>query len=381
MAKGTRSGLGRGLGSLMSGSYDEAMAAIAQEAPVSERVLVEVDEEELPKEARRSSQPGRSTKDREKTTEEPKRAEMLEAVPQVASAAPADAEAPARDAEGMTTPPSIAEAKAETQAKDPDSALEELPISNIEPNPDQPRSNFNKDELKELADSIAREGVIQPILVRLIEGQTYQIVAGERRWQASKIAGLETVPVRIIEADDDKAIELALVENVQRSDLNPIEEAYGYKRIMDRQGVTQAALAAMVGKGRSTIANTLRLLDLPEIAQELLYEGKITEGHARAILSVPTKEGKERLTAKILQDKLTVRAAEQLARLYSGTGEAKEPKEKAPKPSSYKAVAKTLKAMLAAPVKVKSAGGKNKVEIEFKDEEDLERIFRLITNK
>src|SRR5699024_1878389 len=136
-----------------------------------------------------------------------------------------------------------------------------------------------------------KDGLLQPILVRPIGYQKYQIIAGERRWQACKMVGLPTVPVRIKEADDDLALELALVENVQRSDLNPIEEAYGYRRMMERRNLTQSGVAQAMSKGRSTVANALRLLELPEEAQQLLFEEKITAGHARAILSIPTKEG------------------------------------------------------------------------------------------
>ena len=254
-------------------------------------------------------------------------------------------------------------------------ATAELDIELVHPNPDQPRTSFKQDELEELAGSIRRSGLLQPILVRPAEDDTYQIIAGERRWQASKLAGLTTVPVRIKEAGDDEVLELAMVENVQRSDLNPIEEAYGYRRLMERQGLTQAEVAQVVSKGRSTIANALRLLDLPEMAQQLLFEEKITSGHARAILSVPTPEGRVTLTEKIVADQLSVREAENIARLMSGklmSSASKRP----PMPKRYKAVARTLKETLNAPVRVKQVNGKNKIEIEFKDEEDLERLFK-----
>lgn len=166
---------------------------------------------------------------------------------------------------------------------------DEVPIGLVHPNPDQPRMHFNKEELEELSTSIQKDGLLQPILVREAD-DGYEIIAGERRWQACKLAGMKKVPVRIKEADDMKVLELALIENLQRSDLNPIEEAYGYKRMMERSGRTQSEVAAAVSKGRSTIANALRLLDLPEEAQQLLYEERITAGHARAILSIPTEE-------------------------------------------------------------------------------------------
>ena len=253
----------------------------------------------------------------------------------------------------------------------------EIEIDKVEPNPDQPRTNFDEDDLKELANSIKREGLIQPILARETSDGKYQIIAGERRWQASKRAGLKTVPVHVKNVDDEKALELALIENIQRTDLNPIEEAYAYKRLMERNKMTQADIAQAVSKGRSTIANALRLLELPEEAQKLLFDGEITAGHARAILSVTSKEGRQTLTQKLADKKLSVRETEQLARLMSNKPDKGTKRE--PMPAVYKSVARALKSSLNAPVKVKSSKGKNKIEIEFTDEQDLERIFNIIS--
>ena len=250
-----------------------------------------------------------------------------------------------------------------------------MEIDRIAPNPDQPRTQFKKEEIEELAASIEKDGLLQPILVRQMADGTYQIIAGERRWQASKAAGLKKVPVRIKEVDDDQALELALIENIQRSDLNPIEEAYGYRRLMERRSMTQAEVAQAVSKGRSTVANALRLLDLPEEAQQLLFEEKITAGHARAILSVPTAEGRLSLTQKIIDNGLNVREAENLARLMSGKKDSSASASREPMPAVYKSVAKTLRETLKTNVRVKSSKGKNKIEIEFKDEEDLRRLF------
>ena len=252
---------------------------------------------------------------------------------------------------------------------------DEVEIDRIAPNPDQPRTQFKKEEIEELAASIEKDGLLQPILVRQIADGTYQIIAGERRWQASKAAGLKKVPVRIKEVDDDQALELALIENIQRSDLNPIEEAYGYRRLMERRSMTQAEVAQAVSKGRSTVANALRLLDLPEEAQQLLFEEKITAGHARAILSVPTAEGRLSLTQKIIDNGLNVREAENLARLMSGKKDSSVSAPREPMPAVYKSVAKTLRETLKTNVRVRSSKGKNKIEIEFKDEEDLRRLF------
>ena len=254
---------------------------------------------------------------------------------------------------------------------------DEVSIDAIVPNPNQPRTNFKSAELDELAGSIERDGLLQPILVREISPGSYQIIAGERRWQACKQLGMKTVPVRIREASDNEALEMALVENIQRSDLNPIEEAWGYRRLMEKRGLTQAQLAQALSKGRSTIANSLRLLELPEDAQQLLFEEKITAGHARAILSVPTTEGRQKLAEKLVAEKLSVRETENLARLMS----AKKPPKGTPRataPKAYALAARALKAALETNVKVKTVQGKSKVEIEFKDEKDLQRIVRAI---
>ena len=256
--------------------------------------------------------------------------------------------------------------------------LDEVPIDLVHPNPNQPRMHFNKEELDELALSIEKDGLLQPILVRE-DAQGYEIIAGERRWQASQLAGLKKVPVRIKEADDMKVLELALIENLQRSDLNPIEEAYGYKRMMERGNRTQSEVASAVSKGRSTIANALRLLDLPEDAQQMLYEEKITAGHARAILAIPSDEGRAKLTEKLAKEKLSVREAESLARLIAGREKQKNnPVKKPPKPRFFRRAAKDLSESFETKVQVRSVNGKNKIEIEFKDEEDLHRLYDLM---
>lgn len=266
--------------------------------------------------------------------------------------------------------------KAEDKGRNKQSYI--VGIELVEPNPDQPRTHFDDQELSELAESIKQNGLLQPILVRKA-GEGYQIIAGERRYQACKKIGLREIPVNVTEADDTRSLTLAMIENIQRSDLNPMEEAYGYRALMQREKMTQAQLAAAVSKGRSTIANSLRLLELPEDAQQLLFEGKITAGHARAILSIPTDEGKALLTRKLIDEDLSVREAENLARLYAGR------KTEAPKrvatPQSYKKVAKGLREALGANVRVKTVGGKNKIEIEFKDEEELQELFKKMVGK
>lgn len=247
-----------------------------------------------------------------------------------------------------------------------------VPIDKINPNPNQPRTHFNETLLNELADSIRENGVLQPLLVRK-KGKGYEIIAGERRYQASKIAGLEELPVIVKEVDDQKMLELALIENLQRSDLNPIEEAKGYRQLIKASGMTQEALSKAVSKSRSSITNSLRLLDLPEPVQQYLFDGRLTAGHARAILAVPYEEQRIKLADKVVAEGLSVRATEKLAPLFS-VGET--PRTPRPvMPQSYKRAARVLRQALNTNVKVKSSRGKNKIEIEFKDEEELTRIL------
>lgn len=294
--------------------------------------------------------------------------------PQATVPAPRSAAAVATQTQPQTETAGTPESSAETAPHH----LDEVPIELVHPNPNQPRMHFNKEELDELALSIEKDGLLQPILVRE-DAQGYEIIAGERRWQASQLAGLKKVPVRIKEADDMKVLELALIENLQRSDLNPIEEAYGYKRMMERGNRTQSEVASAVSKGRSTIANALRLLDLPEDAQQMLYEEKITAGHARAILAIPSDEGRAKLTEKLAKEKLSVREAESLARLIAGREKQKNnPVKKPPKPRFFRRAAKDLSESFDTKVQVRSVNGKNKIEIEFKDEEDLHRLYDLM---
>lgn len=262
----------------------------------------------------------------------------------------------------------ISEATAET-GSEPEATIE---ISKIIRNPNQPRKNFDETALQELADSIKQNGVLQPILVRKIGGK-YQIVAGERRYQASKLAGLKEIPAVVRDIDDKEVFQLALIENLQRSDLSPMEEAKGYRQLIDSQGLTQEGLAKILSKSRSAIANTLRLMDLPTVVQEMIEQGLLTAGHARAILAVPTEEGRVELAQKVVKDNLTVRQTENLAQLFSVEKEA--PRPRVPTPQTYKRAARQLRQMLDTNVKVKQVRGKNKIEIEFKDEEELARIL------
>lgn len=254
--------------------------------------------------------------------------------------------------------------------------IAELPIDAIAPNPDQPRTDIDEEGIAELADSIGKVGLLQPILVRPL-GESYEIIAGERRWRACREAGLERVPVRIRAADKAESLKLALVENLLREDLNAIEESRGYKRLLQEFQMTQAELADQVSKSRSTITNALRLLDLPEEVQDLVYAGKLSAGHARAVLAVPDEDTRLRLAAKAAEEGLSVREVESLARLMAAGQTAREPRPPAPK--SFKVVARKLRRLLGTNVRVKTTKDKSKIEIEFRDEEELERIFQMLT--
>ena len=260
----------------------------------------------------------------------------------------------------------------ETAAESGSEPEASLPIASIVTNPDQPRKSFDETQLSELSDSIKHNGVLQPILVRK-KGEKYEIVAGERRYQASKLAGLKEIPAIVREIDDAEVFQLALIENLQRSDLTPIEEARGSRQLLDTKGLTQEGLAKILSKSRSAIANTLRLIDLPQEVQDMMEEGQITAGHARAILAVPSEEGRIKLAQKVVAENLTVRQTENLAPLFSVTRDEIKPKN--PAPQYFKRAARTLRQALDTTVKVKQVRGKNKIEIEFKDEDDLARII------
>lgn len=267
----------------------------------------------------------------------------------------------------------VGEADAETAGMRPDSSL---PIDRVKPNKDQPRKSFKAEELAELTDSIKQNGILQPLLVRKKDNY-YEIVAGERRYQAALAAGLTEVPVVIRDISDDDVFKLALIENLQRSDLTPLEEARGYKQLIKEKGITQEELAKILSKSRSAITNTIRLLDLPTEVQELVDEGKLSAGHARAILAVPSEEGRVKLAQKVVDERLSVRQTESLAPLFSVT-ESTERAVRVPTPQSFKRAARQMKLALDMNVKVKTVRGKNKVEIEFSDEEQLAHLVELL---
>jgi ParB family transcriptional regulator, chromosome partitioning protein len=254
----------------------------------------------------------------------------------------------------------------------------ELPVAAISPNPNQPRTVISQEAIDELANSISKVGVLQPIIVRP-HGDAYQIIAGERRWRAAKAAGLENVPVRIMGSTEVESLEIALIENLQRQDLNAMEEARGYRRLLTEHQMTQAELADKVSKSRSAIANTLRLLDLPEEVQELIGEDKLSAGHARAVLSVPDEDRRLKLAHKVVDDGLSVRETETLARLFAA-GQTGERSQRPVSPKSYKIVARKMRGLLGTNVRVRQTANKGKIEIDFQGEEELERIYRLLSD-
>lgn len=267
----------------------------------------------------------------------------------------------------------VGEADAETAGMRADSSL---PLNQIHPNKDQPRRAFDEAELDELADSIRQNGILQPLLVRKRE-KGYEIVAGERRYQAARRAGLSEVPVIIRDISDEDVFKLALIENLQRSDLTPLEEARGYQQLIKDKGLTQEELAQALSKSRSTITNTLRLLDLPAEVQEMVESGKLTAGHARAILSVASEEGRIALAEKVVSERLSVRQTERLAPLFSVESTEERP-ARVPTPQSFKRAARQMRLALDTNVRVKNVRGKNKVEIEFASEDELAHIVELL---
>ena len=252
-----------------------------------------------------------------------------------------------------------------------------LPISQVEPGLNQPRKRFDPEALAELADSIREHGIIQPLTVRRLSSGYYQIIAGERRWRAAKQAGLDEVPAVIIEADDRKVMEIGLIENLQREDLNPAEEARGYQVLMNEYGMTQEQVAQRMGKSRPAVTNALRLLNLPEDVLTLVEEGKLSAGHARALLGAPTPALQRQGARAVLDKGLSVRQTEALVKALQ--------KEKKPKVRSEDMLAiyladleKNLGSQLGRKVHIQHRGKKGKLELEYYSEDDLETLLRLL---
>lgn len=248
-----------------------------------------------------------------------------------------------------------------------------VPLHRVEPNPLQPRKEFDPEALQALADSITEHGMIQPLTVREAPGGYYQIIAGERRWRAARLAGLEEVPVLVVEADDRKVMELALVENLQREDLNPMEEAAGYQTLMEEYGLTQAEAAQRVGKSRPAVANALRLLSLSQELSELVRSGKLSPGHARALLGLKSEKARIQAAQRIMALQLSVRQAETLCKNLEKEKEAPQP---APLQVDYVAECeKSLSRRLGRKVKIVNGKRKGHFELEFYGPEDLNRLL------
>jgi ParB family chromosome partitioning protein len=260
--------------------------------------------------------------------------------------------------------------------------LEELPVSSISPNRYQPRDHFDEEALGALADSIREVGVLQPVLVRPV-GEGYELVAGERRWRAARRVGLQTIPALVRETDDSAALEHALIENLHRDELNPLEEAAAYQQLIEDFGLTHDEVASRVGKSRASITNVLRLLQLPPSIQRMLQDGKLTMGHARALLGTPDRSFQEQLAKRVAADDLSVRAVEEAIREHSGAPDAGAATDRARgkrlRPPGLLELEELLGDHLETRVSISMGASRGKVVVEFSTLEDLERIYRLMT--
>ncbi len=260
------------------------------------------------------------------------------------------------------------------------SGVTSLRISDVEPKSDQPRKNFDNEALSQLADSIAANGVLQPILVREVEGGFYQIIAGERRWRASKLAGLTEIPAIVMEADDLKTAQIALIENIQRENLNAYEEAKAYRALIDQFELTQEDVAGRLGKSRSSIANSLRLLDLPEEISDLLQSDKLSAGHCKALLGLRDRSKLRALAEKIINNNLSVREAEALVR--KANKPEKEEEEIVPVKVDYVAeLEKKVTGLTGRYCKIQTKGQRKTVSIEYGGDGDLEKLLSMLCGK
>lgn len=255
----------------------------------------------------------------------------------------------------------------------------EVDLDLIVPGAMQPRTNFDEAALESLAESIRTHGIVQPLLVRR-RGEEFELIAGERRWRAAKLAGLTRVPVLVKEVADENLLEIALIENIQRENLNPIEEAQAYKRLIDHVGLTQEALATRVGRDRSYITNYLRLLKLPPDLQQLVVEGRLSTGHARTIVGLSHADVQRRLARQVIEDGLSVRATEILVQKASADRPARAPRISQPVDPNIRAAETKLRRALGTQVRIVQMGseGRGKVEISFYNAQDLDRIYDLL---
>lgn len=257
-----------------------------------------------------------------------------------------------------------------------------LPISQVEPGLNQPRKRFEPEALEELTQSVRTHGIIQPLVVRRLATGYYQIIAGERRWRAAKAAGLTDVPAVIIEADDRKVMEIGLIENLQREDLNPAEEAKGFQVLMEEYGLTQEQLAQQMGKSRPAIANTLRLLALPEELLFMLEDGRLSAGHARALLSLSSPDLQQKTAEKVVAEQLSVRQTEALVKSLQNEHPTEDKPKKSPLPNDIKLyldeLEKDLSGSLGRKVKIAHKGKKGKIELEYYNSDDLENLLQAL---
>lgn len=265
-------------------------------------------------------------------------------------------------------------------------AVSTIKISRITPRGDQPRKNFDENALQVLADSIRVHGVIQPIVVREVGGlsDNYEIIAGERRWRASKMAGLDEIPAVVMTGDELKVAEVALIENVQRKDLNPIEEAMAYRALIEKFGLTQEEVAQQAGKSRSAVANMLRLLELPDEILILVQEEKLSMGHARALLGLDDDDRMLPLAELTIEKELSVREVESLVRKYNTVEEpadADEPSESVQRRVYMKELEDKARTALGRKVKIRETGRKKTVELSFEDDEDLENLLKTLVGQ
>lgn len=255
-----------------------------------------------------------------------------------------------------------------------------LKLTEIEPNRAQPRKNFEENALAQLADSIKQHGILQPLVVRPITGGGgYQLVAGERRWRAARMAGLTEVPVIIKELDDEQVFAIALIENLQREDLDPVEEAQGYRKLMDKFGLTQDEVSQRVGKSRPVIANALRLLSLPEEVLGLVSDGKLSQGHARTLLSLSDKEGMKKLAKEIIDKELSVREVEKIVKHMQNGEEPPSQKHTSRTSVLEGEVARCLAERLGRKVNVSSGKNKGVIQIEYYGEDDLKELCKILS--
>jgi ParB family chromosome partitioning protein len=264
-----------------------------------------------------------------------------------------------------------------------ESAFQELPVGAISPNRRQPRTQFDEESLAALTASVRELGVLQPVLVRATGGGVYELIAGERRWRAAKRAGLSMIPAIIRTVDDTLSLEQALVENVQREDLNPLDEAAAYQQLLEDFHLTHDELASRVGKSRAAISNTLRLFQLPPTVQRMVAEGRLTAGHARALLTTPDRAYQEILAERVVTDGMSVRAVEEAARQHNAGPAATSKAAATPggrlRPPGLLELEELLSAHLDTRVAVAMGASRGKVTIEFANLEDLERIYRAMT--